>query len=56
MNIKVIINYMIHWINIYSKELFEKFDYMSINPKVVVLWRYFKSRSFLFDIIINLRL
>ena len=33
--IKVIINYMIHWINIYSKELFEKFDYMKINPKVV---------------------
>ena len=33
--IKVIINYVIHWINIYSKELFEKFDYMKINPKVV---------------------
>lgn len=34
-NIKVIINYIIHWIKIYSNELFEKFDYMSINPKVV---------------------
>ncbi|MBU3090953.1 YceG family protein [Clostridium sp. CF011] len=33
--IKVIINYVIHWINIYSKELFEEFDYMKINPKVV---------------------
>ena len=34
-NIKVIVNYMIHWINIYSNELFEKFDYMKINPKVL---------------------
>ncbi|MBZ9608951.1 YceG family protein [Clostridium estertheticum] len=33
--IKVIINYVIHWINIYSKELFEKFDYVKINPKIV---------------------
>ena len=34
-NVKLIINYMIHWINIYSKELFEKFDYMKINPKII---------------------
>jgi len=34
-NIKLIINYIIHWIKIYSKELFQKFDYMSINPKVI---------------------
>jgi hypothetical protein len=34
-NIKVVLSYMIHWINVYSKELFEKFDYMRINPKVV---------------------
>jgi len=34
-NIKIIINYMIHWINIYSNVLFDKFDYMNINPKVV---------------------
>ena len=34
-NIKLIINYMVHWINIYSSELFQKFDYKNINPKVV---------------------
>jgi len=34
-NIKLIINYIIHWINIYSKELFHKYDYFNINPKVV---------------------
>ncbi|MCB2289556.1 YceG family protein [Clostridium sp. CS001] len=34
-DIKVIINYMVYWINIYSKELFEKFDYMGINPKIL---------------------
>ncbi|MBZ9636444.1 YceG family protein [Clostridium sp. FP1] len=34
-DIKLIINYMIHWIKIYSKELFQKFDYTTINPKVV---------------------
>lgn len=34
-SIKVIINYIVHWLNIYSGELFEKFDYASINPKVV---------------------
>nr|WP_291633827.1 YceG family protein [Clostridium sp.] len=34
-NIKIIINYNIHWINIYFKELFEKFDYRNINPKVL---------------------
>jgi len=34
-NVKLIINYMIHWINIYSNELFEKFDYMKINPKII---------------------
>jgi hypothetical protein len=34
-SIKIIMNYMIHWINIYSKELFEKFDYMNINPKIL---------------------
>ncbi|MGV8983559.1 YceG family protein [Clostridium sp.] len=34
-NIKVITNYIIHWINIYSQELFLKFDYLSINPKIV---------------------
>ena len=34
-DIKLIINYMIHWINIYSKGLFQKFNYMSVNPKVV---------------------
>ena len=34
-NIKVIINYMIHWINIYSEELLRNFDYSNINPKVV---------------------
>lgn len=34
-NIKVITNYIIHWINIYSEGLFRKFDYLSINPKVV---------------------
>lgn len=34
-NIKVIINYMIHWINIYSIGLFEKFDYGNINPKIM---------------------
>ena len=34
-SIKVIINYMIHWINIYSKEIFRKFDYRTINPKVI---------------------
>lgn len=33
--IKVIINYTIHWINIYSKELFEKFDYSNVNPKIL---------------------
>lgn len=34
-NIKVIINYIMHWLNVYSKELFEEFDYRSINPKVI---------------------
>ena len=34
-DIKVIINYMVHWIFIYSKELFEKFDYIGINPKIL---------------------
>jgi hypothetical protein len=34
-DIKVIINYMVHWINIYSKELFDKFDYIGINPKIL---------------------
>jgi len=34
-NIKVIINYIVHWLNIYSKKLFEEFDYININPKVL---------------------
>jgi len=34
-NVKLIVNYMIHWIKIYSNELFEKFDYLNINPKIV---------------------
>ena len=34
-NIKVIVNYIIHWINIYSDKLFDKFDYMNVNPKVL---------------------
>ena len=34
-NIKVIMNYMIHWINIYSIDLLEKFDYIDINPKIL---------------------
>lgn len=34
-DIKVIINYMIHWINIYSIELFKSYDYMSFNPKIM---------------------
>lgn len=34
-DIKVIINYMVHWIYIYSKELFEKFDYSGVNPKIL---------------------
>ncbi len=34
-NIRVIINYIIHWMNIYSEDLFKKFDYRGINPKIV---------------------
>jgi len=34
-NIKVIIFYTIHWINMYSKTLFEKFNYSLINPKIL---------------------
>ncbi len=45
-NIKLIINYMIHWINIYSKELFQKFDYMSLNPKVLFYGNISKTEVF----------
>ncbi|MGH4051458.1 MAG: YceG family protein [Clostridium sp.] len=34
-DIKVIINYTIHWINMYSKKMFEKFNYALVNPKVL---------------------
>jgi len=34
-DVKVIINYMVHWIYIYSNELFDKFDYIGINPKIL---------------------
>jgi len=45
-NIKVIINYIMHWLNIYSKALFEKFDYTSINPKVLFYGEISKSEVF----------
>ncbi|HEY8891573.1 MAG TPA: YceG family protein [Clostridium sp.] len=45
-DIKVIINYLVHWINIYSKELFEKFDYININPKVMFYGNISKEEVF----------
>ena len=45
-NIKVIINYLIHWINLYSYELFEKFNYANINPKVVFYGNITKAEVF----------
>lgn len=45
-SIKVIINYIVHWLNIYSSELFEKFDYASINPKVVFYGEITKAEVF----------
>ncbi|KYH35589.1 hypothetical protein CLTEP_05330 [Clostridium tepidiprofundi DSM 19306] len=32
---KIMMNYMIHWINHYCKELFDKFNYSEMNPKVL---------------------
>jgi hypothetical protein len=34
-NIKLIVNYAVHWWGCYLKELFTSFDYASINPKVL---------------------
>ncbi|MBU3158215.1 YceG family protein [Clostridium frigoris] len=34
-DIKVIVNYIMHWLNTYSKELFENFDYTRTNPKII---------------------
>ena len=45
-DIKVIINYMVHWINTYSEELFEKFDYIGINPKVLFYGDISKAEAF----------
>ncbi|MCJ7688297.1 MAG: YceG family protein, partial [Clostridiaceae bacterium] len=45
-DIKVIINYIIHWINIYSVELFEKFDYRRNNPKIVFYGNISKAEVF----------
>jgi len=45
-DIKVIINYLVHWVNIYSKELFEKFDYININPKVMFYGNISKEEVF----------
>ncbi|MBU3146375.1 YceG family protein [Clostridium sp. CF012] len=45
-SIKLIVNYVIHWINIYSKELFQKFDYIHINPKVVFYGEISKTEVF----------
>jgi len=45
-NIKIIINYLVHWVNIYSKELFEKFDYININPKVMFYGNISKEEVF----------
>ncbi|MGH4118524.1 YceG family protein [Clostridium sp.] len=45
-DIKIIINYIIHWINIYSAELFEKFDYRSNNPKIVFYGNISKTEVF----------
>ncbi|MBU3182085.1 YceG family protein [Clostridium psychrophilum] len=45
-NIKLIINYIIHWINIYSKELFEHFDYIKVNPKILFYGEITKAEVF----------
>ncbi|MCB2360445.1 YceG family protein [Clostridium estertheticum] len=34
-DIKLIVNYNMHWLYTYSKELFENFDYTRINPKII---------------------
>ncbi|MCB2293732.1 YceG family protein [Clostridium algoriphilum] len=45
-NIKLFINYIIHWINIYSKELFERFDYKKTNPKIIFYGEITKAEVF----------
>ena len=45
-NIKLIINYIVYWINIYSKELFEHFDYMKVNPKIIFYGEITKAEAF----------
>jgi len=45
-NVKLIISYMIHWINIYSKDLFETFNYMKINPKIIFYGEISKAEVF----------
>ena len=32
---KLILNYGVHWLNLYSKTLFDSFDYLNINPKIL---------------------
>ncbi|WP_443663642.1 YceG family protein, partial [Clostridium sp.] len=34
-DIKLIVNYNMHWLYTYSKQLFDNFDYTRINPKVI---------------------
>ncbi|MGK0468042.1 YceG family protein [Clostridium sp.] len=45
-DIKVIINYIIYWINIYSVDLFETFDYSGNNPKIVFYGEISKTEVF----------
>jgi hypothetical protein len=32
---KLLLNYGVHWLNLYSKTLFDNFDYLYINPKIL---------------------
>ncbi|MEK6264269.1 MAG: YceG family protein, partial [Clostridium sp.] len=45
-DVKGIINYIIYWINIYSADLFETFDYSGNNPKIVFYGEISKTEVF----------